>query len=660
MYKLLVILLLGTQTILAQSLSLDLHSNWQFRRQGDTKWYKATVPGTIHTDLLNNKLIPDPYYRDKETKLQWIGETNWDYKTVFNVDPKLFAKHTISLVFDGLDTYADVYVNGHLLLQADNMFRGWTLSVKEFLHLKNNILLIHFRSAQKMADSLAESQKPLVLPDNPRVYVRKAQYHFGWDWGPKFVTCGIWKGIRLVGDHIERSKSSNDGSFGTVKLIRQKDSIGQSFYFEENGKPVYIKGANYIPADVFLPHLKKADYRKIIQSAKDAHMNMLRVWGGGVYESDDFYDLCDEYGIMVWQDFMFAGGMIPGDEHFFNNAKEEVKYQVNRLKYHPCIVLWCGNNEIDEAWNNWGWQDQFNLHGSDSALVWNNYRRLFIDSLPKWVNEYDGRRPYISSSPMHGWGHDESFKEGDSHYWGVWWGMEPVEIFEHKTGRFVSEYGMQAMPDISTMNDITINADRYLYSPVLKAHQKATDGFEKIKAYLQLYFLDSSKVDKLDLEDYTYLTQCVQYYCLKNIIAIQRSKAPLNMGTLLWQLNDCWPVCSWSITDYLLQPKAGYFAVKEAYRDDKLPERDAVYPRNLALQKPVFKVSLTGDELFISSDVPAKYVYISYPGKQIELADNYFDLRPGIPYRIRLGKATLLPNTLSGIKIRSLYDIVSQ
>ena len=385
------------------------------------------------------------------------------------------------ITFQSIDYQIDINLKGVMY---------GTKVASNILKKTGNVLRIVFFSAKNKVDSIAKKELPIILPDNPRVYARKAQYHFGWDWGPTFVTCGIWKKIKLEGWNGVKIKPTYTPIENNVKLIQQKDSTGTSFYFEKSGKPIYAKGANWIPADVFLPRLKKEDYRKILQSAKDAHMNILRVWGGGVYEADEFYDLCDSLDIMVWQDFMFAGGMIPGDDPFFNSVREEVKYQIERLRKHPCIVLWCGNNEIDEAWHNWGWQGQFNLHGSDSAGVWHDYKRMFLDSLPKWANEFDGSRPYISTSPMHGWGRKESLTEGDSHYWGLWWGLEDWEIFEAKTGRFVSEYGMQAMPNMNTIKYFTDPADRYLNSPAIKAHQKATNGFEKIDHYLLRYFID--------------------------------------------------------------------------------------------------------------------------------------------------------------------------
>ena len=641
--------------ISAQNISINLNKNWQFKNQQENKWYKATVPGTVHTDLLANKLIPNPYYRDNESKLQWVDKADWEYKTVFNVEAQTFNKKNIELVFDGLDTYAEVYLNGKLILQANNMFRGWAVNVKPFIKTTNNVLLIKFASAQNKIDSIAKSTLPLVLPDNNRVYVRKAQFQFGWDWGPKFVGCGIWKAISLTGWNGVRIKSTYANEKNNVKLIQQKDSIGTSFYFEKDGKPIYAKGANWIPADVFLPRLTKADYRKILQSAKAANMNMLRVWGGGVYEADDFYDLCDSLGIMVWQDFMFAGGMYPGDDAFMNNVHEEVKYQVQRLRHHPCIVLWCGNNEVDEAWKNWGWQNQFNLHGADSAKVWNDYKRLFNDSLKKWVDVYDGIRPYVSTSPKNSWGHAASFTEGDSHYWGIWWGLEDWEAFEKKTGRFVSEYGMQAMPNWNTIKCFTDSSDRYIQSPVIQAHQKANDGFKKLNHYLTRYFIDSVKLSKFSLQNYTYLSQCMQYYILKNSIAVHRSKYPTNMGTLLWQLNDCWPVTSWSITDYSRQPKAAWYAVKDAYRDNVLPDKDAVYPKDLKLQKPRFKILVTGNTISITSNVLAKYIYLSSGKTDISFSENYFDLKAGETKVLIIEKKQF---SAKDLEIISLYNVL--
>ncbi|HMP85884.1 MAG TPA: hypothetical protein PKE63_01330, partial [Lacibacter sp.] len=602
----------------------ELHRVWQFRQQGTDAWLPATVPGTVHTDLLQLKRIPDPFFGTNETALQWIDTATWEYRVRFTATAAMRQQEQVDLVFDGLDTDAFIYLNGALLLRVNNMFRQWRIPVKALLR-ESNELVVHFNSARRVADSLARSST-YAIPDHPRVHVRKAQYHFGWDWGPTFITCGIWKPAYLEG-YRYRLTDTPFANPRRVELVRETDSTGQSFYFRIDGQPVYMKGANYIPSDVFLPRLTSRDYHRIIRLAKEANMNMLRVWGGGVYEADIFYELCDRYRINVWQDFMFAGGMIPVDDSFFRNVKAELEYQVKRLRKYKCIVLWCGNNEVEEAWNNWGWQGPFNLHGADSAAVWNAYQRLFHDSLPVWLQQWDGTRPYLPSSPVHGWGRPQSITEGDSHYWGLWWGLQDLEVFEHKTGRFVSEYGMQAMPTWETVKDFTAPADRYLFSDALRLHQKHPTGYQNLQHYLHRYFLDSGRVQQLTAEDYTYLTQCLQYFILKNSIAIHRSKFPVNQGTLLWQLNDCWPVVSWSITDYYRRPKAAWYAVKEAYRDDVLPQRDSLPPRSWKLEKPEFRFSSQGENrIVITSTTDAAYVYVYKEGEHVPLNDNYFHL----------------------------------
>lgn len=651
-----VVLLMMRLVMFAQPDVIDLNSGWLFAEAGQSKWYPAIVPGEVHTDLLRNKLIQDPFYRDNEKKLQWIGRKDWSYKKSFNITGSILRLKTVELVFDGLDTYATVFINNQEVLKADNMFRQWRIDVKKYLQQGRNELVILFRAAQEVADSFAKKDLPYVIPDNPRCYVRKAQYHFGWDWGPVFTTCGIWKGVRVEACN-EKAEERPYHAARKIELVQQADSAGKSFFFRIDGEPVYMKGANYIPSDAFLSRVKKSDYEKVVSMARDANMNMLRVWGGGIYEDDYFYDLCDKYGINVWQDFMFAGTMVPGDTAFFSNVREEVKYQVKRLRHHPCIVLWCGNNEIDEAFFNWGWHNSFHISGQDSVRLWTDYKRLFQDSLPVWIREADPYRPYVSSSPMHGWGRTESYREGDSHYWGTWWGLAPIESVYEKTGRFVSEYGMQAMPNYSTIEAFTLPGDRYLFSPVLQAHQKAGNGFMKLNSYLHRYFIDSARIRKMDVRSYTYLTQCLQYFSLRNIIAIHRGKKPFNMGTLLWQLNDCWPVASWSITDYdNRSPKAAWYATKEAYRDDVIPLPDFTYPKDLTLEDPGITWKVNGNQISFHAEREAKYVYVSIRGYKGKFSDNYFDIPAGKEKTITYAGPLKKPQ----ISIVSLYDVYSR
>ena len=348
----------------------------------------------------------------------------------------------------------------------------------------------------------------------------------------------------------------------TLELVQEKDSIGKSFYFKLNGKPVFMKGANYIPQDNFVSSVKQNDYKKIIQMAKDANMNMLRVWGGGVYADDEFYKECDRNGILVWQDFMFACAMYPGDSAFVENVKQEITQQVKRLRTHPCIALWCGNNEIDEGWQNWGWQKQYKYSKKDSTTIWNDYDVLFHKVIPQIVAENNSSVSYWPSSPSIGWGHKESLQQGDSHYWGVWWGNESFETYTKKVGRFMSEYGFQGMPDMNTFKGFCDSNELNLNSKSVKAHQKHPKGYETIQTYMER----SYKVPA-DFRKYNYVSQLLQRDGMKIAIEAHHRAKPYCMGTLYWQLNDCWPVTSWSAIDYNYKPKALYYETKKLFND---------------------------------------------------------------------------------------------
>ncbi len=647
---------LAVAQVRVQSLTQQ-NQKWFFREKDDASWLSAKVPGEVHLDLMHHKIIPDPYFRDNEIKVQWVEKMNWEYNTTFNVtNAGITNSKNIDLVFDGLDTYADVYLNNRLILSANNMFRQWRVNIKPYLQAANNKLNIVFYSAQNKVDSLAKVDIPYVIPDNPRAYVRKAQYHFGWDWGPKLTTAGIWQPIRIEGYDTYPAEKPYKVPVD-VKLVEKPDDKGTSFYLQIDGKPTYMKGANYIPMDAFVTRTTKDDYRKMLIMAKEANMNMLRIWGGGIYENEYFYELCDSLGIYVWQDFMFAGTMVPGDKDFFDNVREEVKYQVKRLRNYKSVVIWCGNNEIEEAFYKWGWHQSFRISQADSVKLIRDYERLFKDSIPAWVKELDPDRPYVSTSPRYHWSVPASITEGDSHYWGTWWGGEDFEVFETKTGRFISEYGMQAMPNYNSVLSFTQPQERYLYSESLKHHQKAGNGFKKLNGYLKGYMIDSALIDKMSVEDYTYLTQCVQYYGFKNMILIHRSQYPYNMGTLLWQLNDCWPVASWSITDYYNRaPKAAWYAVKNTYSETDLPARDKVRPKDLQLQNPNITYKVIGNTITLKATAFAKYVYVDIAGNMERLSDNYFDLRPGEEKKITFDVKALKGKPVQ-IKIKSLWNV---
>ncbi|MEZ5195503.1 MAG: glycoside hydrolase family 2 protein [Bacteroidales bacterium] len=348
----------------------------------------------------------------------------------------------------------------------------------------------------------------------------------------------------------------------TIELVQEPDSTGSSFYFSVNGTPVFMKGANYIPQDNFLSRVSDEKYLETIQSAVDANMNMLRVWGGGVYEKDIFYNLCDEKGILVWQDFMFACNMYPGDEEFIENVKQEASQQIKRLRNHPCIAIWCGNNEVDEGWHNWGWQKALNYSKEDSTEVWNNYLKIFEDVLPSTIITYSPYIPYVPSSPKIGWGHEEALTQGDMHYWGVWWGEEPFGVYEEKVGRFMTEFGFQGFPNLQTLDSCLLKDDLSLSSVALQNHQKHPRGMELIQTYMEREY----KVPE-NFDHYTYVSQLLQAYGIKKALEAHRRAKPYCMGTLYWQLNDCWPVISWSSVDYYNRWKALHYFARDTFKD---------------------------------------------------------------------------------------------
>jgi beta-mannosidase len=633
---------------------LDLTGTWQFRQQGSQKIYNGQVPGSVQTDLLKNKLIPDPYFRDNEAKVQWVSDTGWVYEKYFKVDPSFFAHRNMDLVFEGLDTYANVYINDSLVIVANNMFKEWYAPVKYLLRVGYNRIRVEFPSITKENKKRYDALK-YKLPGDERTVCRKAAYQFGWDWSPRLISVGIWKpvyirywdminvlGVRVVPknkpDSLARmtavftltstladtavfSISVNGGEyfsgreglkkginvvradfdivkpnlwwpngmgkqtlytmgytvdfagrkvaegskrFGirTVELIQEKDSLGRSFYFKINGKPVFAKGANYVPMDNFPARVPDSAYESLISDVAKAHMSMLRVWGGGIYERDKFYDLCDEKGIMVWQDFMFANAMIPASKEFITSVRDEVIQNIVRLRDHPSIVIWCGNNEIEEGWRNWGWQKQYGYSPEDSAEVYKTYWTVFNDIIANSVRRHDTLRPYIVSSPKYGWGTAESMTEGDSHYWGVWWGKEPFSNYETKVPRFMSEFGFQSFPDESTIDRFTLPQDRVSNSAVMKAHQKHPVGYETIDEYMKRDFM-KPKDDAM----YRYVSQILQAEGITKAIEAQRRSKPYCMGSLFWQLNDCWPGVSWSARDYFGNKKALWYRSRIAFTD---------------------------------------------------------------------------------------------
>ncbi|MCL4548694.1 MAG: hypothetical protein M1495_09010 [Bacteroidetes bacterium] len=639
-------------------LKIPLDGNWKFKlnKSSNTtgipspilkhirKWNDATIPGTVHTDLLNNKLIDDPFYSDNELKLGWIAESNWHYETKFNLPGNYEVSIPINLVFEGIDTVAEISLNGVKIADVNNMFRKYLFSVTDILKPKNNVLSVLLYSPLKAAKSLEDKYGKLpVALNSERVYLRKAQYSFGWDWGPSFPTSGIWKKVFLeqilpVGlnqitfntiDADERRAEVEIGillngkienvaqinvtlQHGDFKLVKEilkpekheisakiildnpklwypngegeqplynlrvelisnygsildfnerkvgiriielklEDNGKPSFHFVVNGKRVFIKGANWIPADSFLPRVTKEKYSALLKLAQQANMNMIRVWGGGVYESDYFYELCDEMGLLIWQDFLFACGSYPEHQEFIENVKVEVEENVKRLRHHACIAIWCGNNE-----NEWLWYQE----RKTSYETMPGYK-IYHEVIPFLLNTLDPRRPYWHSTPF-GKGEDPNFQgSGNNHQWDIWsrWIDYNTVVNDHSL--FVTEFGFQGPANISTLNKAIPQKNRKTNDRIFEHHNKQIEGTERIFRFIAAHLPVRS-----GWEDFIYLGQLNQALALKTCIEHWRSNHPQTSGTIIWQINDCWPVTSWSLVDSSLTSKISYHAVKNVF-----------------------------------------------------------------------------------------------
>jgi beta-mannosidase len=663
----------------AESTLRNLDSGWKFHalaspaRPELTEWRSAQVPGVVHTDLLRNGLIPDPFDGDNESRLQWVGLTDWEYQTIFEVDAATLAHDHVDLVFEGLDTFAEVYLNEQSILHADNMFRCWRVPAKALLKPGANILRIVFHSPVQQLLPYVRSL-PYVLPSISTYtsvneenlatapYTRKAPYQYGWDWGPRFLTEGVWRPIRLEmwdalrisNFHIHQEKVTGETAllaaeleteaskaidcaiqlaydpasttkpethsvqldpgmnkislpiriaaprlwypFGygpqnryhfyatirvgkqlvaraeittglrSIELRRTADQWGKSFVLVVNGIPVFAKGADVIPFDSFPNRVTRQIHRNILEAARDAHMNMIREWGGGYYESDDFYDICDELGIMVWQDFMFGGDMVPGDVQFQQNVREEAIDQIKRLRDHPSIVLWCGNNEIETAWYHWDDREEFkeSISPATRDRVWQDYVIMFADLLKSTVIQYADPVPYWPSSPSANFEQSpDNQHDGDVHYWAVWHQEAPASNYTLQFPRFMSEYGFQAFPEMRTIRSFAHNpSDFDIRSTVMNAHQKNKGGNERILTYMLREYHEPK-----DFSSFVYLSQVQQAEAIKIGAEHLRRQRPRVMGSLFWQLNDCWPVASWSSIDYYGRWKALQYYARRFYDD---------------------------------------------------------------------------------------------
>ena len=652
---------------------------WRFRDCSGAAWLPATVPGCVHTDLLRAEAIPDPFWATNEAGLQWIDERAWEYAAEFEVSAEFLAEETVDLVADGLDTLATVRLNGRVVARTENMFIGFRWDVRALLRPGKNTIAIRFDSATRYIRTHRTWHKPREINDpvGGCTAIRKEQCQFGWDWGPRFVTAGIWQDIRLEawsGNRLvtvevaqrhnpdgtvtlslspelarrsrgasvrwrlglgARSLGSGTGTtvaipdpklwwpngqgdqplydlsvevsgpdgarFGTwsrriglrtVTLEQRPDAWGTSFHFAVNGRPIFAKGANWIPAHCFVAGLKRSDYARDLEAAALANMNMVRVWGGGIYESEDFYDLCDELGLLVWQDFMFACTLYPGDAAFIESSRDEAEYQVRRLRHRACLALWCGNNEV--------WAiNAHELRDPKKKGLKADYDRLFHKALPAVVEKHGAGTPYWPSSPWRAGGatdHPAGEANGDTHFWDVWHGRNPVKDYEKWSFRFASEFGMQSYNSIPTQATFCPANESNIFGSVMEDHQKNRGGNQVILDYVSRRYRFPKDQGSL-----IYLSQLNQVHCVHTGVAHYRRNMPRCMGALYWQLNDCWPVASWSSIEFTGRWRALHHAARRLFAP------------------AIVSVHVPGDEIFKTnnyrdSDVRLAHIHTSYDG----------------------------------------------
>jgi beta-mannosidase len=654
---------------------LDLRGDWQVAAAAqnadvptpDGEWIPARVPGCIHTDLMAAGRIPDPFHAFHEKDVQWVADADWVYRRQFDCDDALLACRRVELVCDGLNTVADVYLNGERIGDADNMFIQWRWDVKPLLKPRDNELLILLHSPVRAAEARADAD-PTPLPrghNGHSAYVRKAQYQSGWDWGPVLNTSGICRAIRLEGCdasrvvdvstrtdwsvpdrpvvHVDVEVLATDADtahvaveltavglavvaeadadlapgantitlalpveqpklwwpngFGEahlydlrvaaklgkrkvepirqmvglrrVELVRTPDEEGESFVIHINGQPLFCRGANWIPADSFPTRLERADYDALVEKAADANMNMLRVWGGGLYESDQFYDACDRLGIMVWQDFMFACSLYPDHlPDFVDSVRTEAEQNVRRLRAHPSVVLWCGCNE-----------NQMMFRHLPKPIAG---QKLYDDVLPEVCGRLAPDVPYWPGSPFNYDG-DHKPTHGNQHYWDPWHGGKGSWVTRDFNGRFITEFGFMAPPTMDTIREYVPSDGHNMQSLGMEHRDRCGGGTQKMHNLLmEEYRLPSTFADTV------YLMQMAQAEAVKRAVEYWRSRKFRTAGAIFWQFNDCWPVSSWSCLDYESRPKALYHHARRFFAPllPIIDRRDGVFTVHIVNDAP--------------------------------------------------------------------------
>ncbi len=642
-------------------ITVSLDQNWIMKDKSWDSYIPAFVPGDLYSDLLKSEKIEDPYYRDNELEALKLSEREYEYKTVFSVGRDICEKDRVLLRFEGIDTLADVFLNGEKLGHADNMHRIWEYDVKELLKEGDNTLSVEFYSPTKFIREQYAKKRLDGTSDAMRgfPYLRKAHCMFGWDWGPRLPGVGIWRPVSLLAFNTARIDSTyvtqkhengvvelltrvelesasaeafvygeenkllykaepelkglsvkaevydpegalaatGDGvapvrienprlwwpaGFGeqplytvkvslyhdetlldvwerkiglrTMTMSTEKDEFGEKFAHKVNGVEVFAMGGDYIPEDNLLARTSPERTRRLLEDAKAANFNSIRVWGGGYYPEDWFYDACDELGLIVWQDFMFACAVYDLSEAFEENIIAEFKDNIKRLRHHASLGLWCGNNEMELFVKQGEWVN--------SPKEQSDYVKMYEYILPKVLKEYDPETFYWPASPSSGGCFDEPNDEnrGDVHYWDVWHGNKPITEYRKFHFRYLSEFGFQAFPSVKTIETFTLPEDRNIYSYVMEKHQRNAAANGKISNYMaQTYLYPTS------FETIVYASQLLQAQAIRYGVEHFRRWRGRCMGTVIWQLNDCWPVASWSSVDYYGRWKALHYYAKRFF-----------------------------------------------------------------------------------------------
>ncbi|THW14937.1 putative beta-mannosidase [Aureobasidium pullulans] len=722
----------ATEALLVQ----ELKDSWEFKQTDLDNWMPVkTVPTNVHLDLIANDVIPDPFLGFNELKCEWVADKSWTYRTTLPDVGAAKDGQIHELVFDGLDTFATVKVNGDVILESDNMFIPYRIDVtKRLNHNRSNVLEIDFRPAlvegHKIKDAHPEHKWVGFNADMARLAVRKAQYHFGWDWGPVLTTCGPWRAVRLetsyarisdlridydlsaslddvvvhVSASTERSSGADinisirladdllfektvsvDGNgvakadfhlshpklwyphgygeqplytceavllyhfeevhtcsrktgFRRGELVQEPDEIGKSFFFRVNGADVFCGGSCWIPADSFTPRITEEKYRSWLQTLVDGYQVMIRIWGGGIWEEDIFYDTCDELGILVWQDFMFGCGNYPAAIKSFRDSVEaECIAQVKRIRHHPSIVIYAGNNEdyqvqeqcglkydyADKNPENWLKTDFPARYIYEKASQRDLHRMTnSLQILPEVVAAHSPHVAYHFGSP---WGDGLISSDqtvGDLHTWACWHGGIKYQEYATLGGRFNSEFGMEAFPHIDTIKYyVTDPAELYPQSHMIDFHNKADGHERKIATYL----IENFRTTDPSLEAYIHLTQLSQSDAMMYGYRGWRQQWGQKRrcgGALVWQLNDCWPVTSWAIIDYFQRKKPAYYAMRRVLAPIAVAVKRAHHDWSVVHARPAKTSSF---ECWVSSmkeviaKVELKFISIA-TGKEIKEA----------------------------------------